>query len=372
MGVLGNTTLTGGTISGNAVLNLNDLDWQTGAFVNSGTTFTLNTMGNTLISTAGTKELDNITWNNGDGSGDAEVTWQSGDINLDSASGATAIVNKDIVLATGDNWFSETTPINTNTFTNQGTFSKAGGSGATLFDDSLAFVNSGTVNAQSGTISFDNGFTQTAGTLNLGDDADTGIDSDDNNVVIQGGSVVGIGNIDTQGGQTQFSGGTLEPGNSPGIINFGGALVLGGTSSIILGLAGTGGVAGTDFDQINAAGAVTLGGSVTLALFGGYTPTIGDAFPDLITSQISVTPPFGSIVNSTATPGGPAGPALPPGVAGPVSPAGPETSGVAPVADPFDLSPALVALWDVTPNLWLQPSDNERLRNVRRWVLECR
>lgn len=68
--------------------------------------------------------------------------------------------------------------------------------------------------------------------------------------------------------------GTLAPGNSPGIINFGN-LTLASNSTFTAELNGT--VAGTGYDQANVAGSVTIS-NANLSLSLGFSPTTGNQF----------------------------------------------------------------------------------------------
>jgi len=79
-----------------------------------------------------------------------------------------------------------------------------------------------------------------------------------------GGKLGGSGTVGTL---TIQSGGTLAPGNSPGIINTG-AFSLNNGASLAMEFTGSTAspVAGTNYDQVNVAGTVTLGGALDLTL----------------------------------------------------------------------------------------------------------
>ncbi|NQV35573.1 MAG: LEPR-XLL domain-containing protein, partial [Phycisphaeraceae bacterium] len=72
--------------------------------------------------------------------------------------------------------------------------------------------------------------------------------------------------------------GVLRPGNSPGVIDITGDLTLLAGETTQIELAGNGGVAGTDYDQINVTGNVGLDGTLEIILFNGFTPTLGQTF----------------------------------------------------------------------------------------------
>jgi pectate lyase len=69
-------------------------------------------------------------------------------------------------------------------------------------------------------------------------------------------------------------GGVISPGNSPGTTRIVGDLTMSG-GSILLELAGTG--AG-QFDEVIVDGALSAGGTMTVALLSGYAPSVGDRF----------------------------------------------------------------------------------------------
>jgi MYXO-CTERM domain-containing protein len=95
-----------------------------------------------------------------------------------------------------------------------------------------------------------------------------------NNGTVNGGFTVAAGG--TVNGSGTFSGavtvnGNLNPGNSPGSQTYAAGLTLGAASVTTMEIAGSGGVAGTDFDFINVTGGtMTNDGSLTIVDFGGY------------------------------------------------------------------------------------------------------
>jgi fibronectin-binding autotransporter adhesin len=88
-------------------------------------------------------------------------------------------------------------------------------------------------------------------------------------VTVQNGAI--LGGIGTVGALTVESGGTVAPGNSPGILTVNGNYTQTvGTLSVEL----NGTSVGTQYDQVNVTGTVTLGGALAATL--GYTPANGD------------------------------------------------------------------------------------------------
>ncbi len=82
-----------------------------------------------------------------------------------------------------------------------------------------------------------------------------------------------LGGTGTVGALTVATGGTLAPGNSPGILNAGHTdLQSGSNFNVEL----NGPIAGTDYDQLNVSGTVTLAGALNLTI--GSTPVNGELF----------------------------------------------------------------------------------------------
>ncbi len=93
-------------------------------------------------------------------------------------------------------------------------------------------------------------------------------------VQVNAGSVLGgIGTV----GDVTSNGGTISPGDSPGVLNSG-SLTLDSNSTFLAELDGTTpGNGTTGYDQVVASGAINLGGAnLSASLGGGYTPTLGD------------------------------------------------------------------------------------------------
>ncbi len=104
------------------------------------------------------------------------------------------------------------------------------------------------------------------------------------------------------GGGAAFIEGDLRPGNSPGVVSFGGDLVLDGLSQTFIDIGGTTPGNGTGHhDQINVVGAATLGGTLELDPFGGFVPVSGDKF--VIMTYGSETGAFTSVIGTSPAPG---------------------------------------------------------------------
>ncbi|WP_417746389.1 tail fiber protein [Rosistilla oblonga] len=108
-------------------------------------------------------------------------------------------------------------------------------------------------------------------------------------IVVNGGTLKGTGGTVT-GAVTVKSGGTIAPGNSPGIIHVGDlSFTDGATFAVEIDddnaddpavAASKGAVAGTDYDQVQVVGAVSIGANVTLDLqdIGSSESNIGDVY----------------------------------------------------------------------------------------------
>ncbi len=102
------------------------------------------------------------------------------------------------------------------------------------------------------------------------------------------------------GAGTVFLEGDTRPGFSPGVMSFGGDVHMGFFHSLTTELGGL--TAGSEFDQLAVSGDVSLGGTLDVAGFGGFTLSPGMAF-DLITFGGNLTGAFNNIVNSTGLAG---------------------------------------------------------------------
>ncbi|MGB7345432.1 MAG: hypothetical protein WBD20_14555, partial [Pirellulaceae bacterium] len=117
-------------------------------------------------------------------------------------------------------------------------------------------------------------------------------------VVQNGGTLIGTGTIHSSVGV--HAGGTIAPGNSPGIINTG-DFQLDAGSTLELELGGT--TAGTEYDQVNVTGTVTLGGNVEVTAFsaiaGGTTfIVINNDGADLVSGLINGVAQGGTLSTS--------------------------------------------------------------------------
>lgn len=221
------------------------------------------------------------------------TNWTAGAIYV-MAEGSATIHNEEIFNANA----SEENLYTDHVFVNNGTFNKNGAADAQFnggYDASNhSFINRGTVNVNLGTLTIADGndgeepipgYLQESGNTHLGGGtikfseyfgwcegecaATTG--------EFNGGSLTGSGNIAGNVWFTGVSPGTIAPGDSPGVINISGNLMLDGSTTLLFEAAGTG--AG-QFDQINVGGNAALNGATaTVSFIPPYAPGSGAAFP---------------------------------------------------------------------------------------------
>jgi phage baseplate assembly protein gpV len=151
-------------------------------------------------------------------------------------------------------------------FNNSGTFTKNGTAGTTSFQGNV-FNNTGTVNVLSGTLSFTNTYTQTAGTTVLASGA-----------TLASSSAVSIGAGSSVSGPGTVSGnvtnaGILSTGSSPGTLTIAGTLAQTATGVVNVKIASP-----SSFDTIAVTGAAALAGTLNISLVNNFTPSAGQRY----------------------------------------------------------------------------------------------
>lgn len=149
---------------------------------------------------------------------------------------------------------------------NSGTFRKSGGSGSTTVD--VLFNNSGTVEAQSGTIHFTRGFNQNGGSLLAAGGELTFAQP----LNLLAGSLGGSGTVNGN----VVNGATVAPGFSPGQLTINGDYQQTSAGNLNIEIGGT--VAGSDFDRLDITGQAILAGSLNISLVNGFVPPAGSSF----------------------------------------------------------------------------------------------
>ena len=180
---ISNGTLTGsGTVTATGSLN-----WTSGTISGTNATDILNATGGIILSGGPDKYLRSRTLNHGNGISPSTASWTEGAFYLYD----DAIFNNKPVATFSTNFDGFIGTLGgTNTFNNQGIFTKSGGAGETAIN--VGFNNSGTVNVNSGTLALNGGVTQhnattlTGGTWNVTNGASINISTGTNITTNQG------------------------------------------------------------------------------------------------------------------------------------------------------------------------------------------
>ncbi|MBV9493030.1 MAG: hypothetical protein JOZ54_02205 [Acidobacteria bacterium] len=192
----------------------------------------------------------------------ASTVTNNGTLNV---AGGVAVNNLFTVQSTGHVTFNGATVTGTNRINNLGTVTSTGN---TTYSARLTGTPTVQVNG---------------GTLTVSGEIDSPIDVNTGSKLSVTGSVVAavnvksgatLGGTGTISGAVTVTGGTVSPGLSPGILHTGN---LGLDSASTIGVELNGTTAGTQYDQVDVAGTVSLGNSA-LSLTLGYTPALGDSF----------------------------------------------------------------------------------------------
>ncbi len=140
---------------------------------------------------------------------------------------------------------------------------------ATLNILNQTFDNQGTLQVDASSTLNVAGYTQTAGTTLV-----NGTLSSNSTLNIQGGVIGGVGTV----AANVNNGGATVPGDgaSTGIFNIIGNDTQGDTSAINIRIAGR--MVGTQFDQFNISGAISLNGTLAITALDGFRPATGDTF----------------------------------------------------------------------------------------------
>jgi hypothetical protein len=106
-----------------------------------------------------------------------------------------------------------------------------------------------------------------------------------------GGTLSGLGTITTGSGpipgQVENRGGTIAPGtvvpgNGAGQLDIIGRFASGPAANLSIELGGT---SSNQYDKVNVVGGATLDGKLTVSLFNGFNPTVGNTFTFLTTTE---------------------------------------------------------------------------------------
>ena len=97
------------------------------------------------------------------------------------------------------------------------------------------------------------------------------------------GTVSGAGNYFSGG--TVTMNGAFRPGNGPGVVSFGGDLVLADTSRLFIELGGT--TAGSQYDRLSVGGNASVDGALDVARINGFQPQTGNVFEIISAGNLS-------------------------------------------------------------------------------------
>jgi autotransporter-associated beta strand protein len=242
--------------------------------------------------------LASMTFSNGAGaitfSGDAVTNGIGGIVNNSAVTQTVSLplnlgTNQTFDAASGNLAISGNVTNNGNTLTLTGSSNTVvsgditGAGGLTKTGTGIATLNvaqsfTGRTTVSQGTLALGAGASLASTNINLGTLAGQGtLDV----TALSGGISIGVGQTlagygTVKGNTTIASGGTLAPGNSPGILNFDGNLTLNSNSTSIFEVAGLGGAGATNgFDQALVSGDLTYGGDLKISIAGSYNNATG-------------------------------------------------------------------------------------------------
>lgn len=158
---------------------------------------------------------------------------------------------------------------------------------ATLTKTSPGTLTVGGTNAYTGATKINDGTLVLAGAL-------TGTSSVE---IASLGTLAGSGTINPAAAITVATGGTVAPGTSAGQLNIG-SITFDADSKLVTEIGGL--IAGTQYDQLNVTGAISLSGNLEGALTGGYVYHVFDVFTIMLND--GTDPVVGSFANGALNP----------------------------------------------------------------------
>jgi hypothetical protein len=255
VGSNGSFNLGGGTLGGTGSFTVNgSFTWSSGYISNTGGV-TLN--GTSSLSGVGNNSMQLY----GPLINAGALTW--------SGSGANLYINGGTLtnLATGTITISaDVSSATSGTIGNAGLLRKTGATGTTTLN--AAFVNTGDVQVQSGTLSFGGAFIQNAGqtVLNGGNFVFSQV------AQLRGGILSGTGTITG----SVSNNAAIGTGSSPGLLTISGNYAEGANAHLAIKLGGN--MAGTNYDQLSIGGSAALAGSLDISYWNGFTPSAANFF----------------------------------------------------------------------------------------------
>lgn len=274
IGGSGSTEINGGTISIDTDVSATNILFSSGLIVgpsNLTISGTMDWTGGTYGNTVDAGQLiisGNLNLNGGDKlettmTNDGTITWSGGSWTFNS--NAVLINNGTMTIETDQDILPQGGP---QSIQNNGTWEKTMGSSTTVIHP--VFDNDGDVSVAIGEMRFFEGTNSSTMSAATGAILDfSGSSTYTNNGTIGGSGTIGIGGPLDQNG-------TLSPGSSPGILTFTGGPNFSSTSDIVIELGGN--TVGTEYDQVDISGTVSLDGSLTASLISGFVPSAADTF----------------------------------------------------------------------------------------------
>ncbi|MDA1277644.1 MAG: putative Ig domain-containing protein [Verrucomicrobia bacterium] len=249
---------SGGTLAGSGDVTVTGtLTWTGGTMSGSGRTILAS--GSTLnMSGTGNKNLNRVLQNDGTG------TWTGGTLVMN---GGTFNNNGSLTVSSAATISIAGNGGGVNAFNNAGTFTKQG-DGETVFFSRMPFNNSGAVDVQGGTLTFNAGFSQIAGSTTLSG----GNVTSSSTLQIQGGMLGGVGTVMAN----VVSSGLVSPGASPGLLTITGNYTQTTNGALNIELAGLS--AGATYDRLAVSGTASLAGALNVTLTNDFHPLLSANF----------------------------------------------------------------------------------------------
>jgi hypothetical protein len=238
----------------------NLFQWTGGILTGTGILTNTNVMN---LSGTASKELQGLRLNNA-----GAMNWSgTGSINMSQGAAINNLAGGifDILGNANMTWGGGALPV----LNNAGTFRKLAGAGTTTFGANITFTNLGSVTVQTGTLAFQNGYSQITGTVSLnGGDLASSV-----GINIQGGSLSGVGIITSRVTVT----GVVSPGgvNAAGVLTITGNYVQAAAGALNIEL---GGLSPAQYDRLAISGSATLSGTLNVSEINGFTPSSGQTF----------------------------------------------------------------------------------------------
>jgi hypothetical protein len=225
------------------------------------------------------------------------MSWVAGGVGVRNGS---TVDNSGTFLVQGDATMSRTDGTVTHYFNNTGTLRREISAGTAQIDGGICFVNTGTVDVDTGTLLFSGCYPALTGTYSIASilkinnvplpdcsEADITLETAAARILDAAGTnLVGhldciqpSGSITVQGGHNYVSDGPMANAGTLDIDRTGSATVNGaysqtGTLSVEIG----GRIPVTEYSQLSVAGTATFSGTLQVALVNGFTPSAGDSF----------------------------------------------------------------------------------------------